>query len=226
MSYASPYIGRTGIIDAVLRSKIPLITSGQLTDPIERRLLFTGPPGVAKTDLARALALVIAEHPLNVEFRMGTQLNVEVVREWLRSAAYRPLYGRFQVKIMDELDTVPTTAITELRQYLDALPPGMVLFATTNKPVQQLAEPLQTRFMVYKFHGVQTTQVADYLQTRFPLAHGGGEGGDRVGEIFGGELGGADDAEFDDAGFGTGQADQGAGMETGLFKPVAAKAEF
>jgi len=34
MSYASPYIGRTGIIDAVLRSKIPLITSGQLTDPI------------------------------------------------------------------------------------------------------------------------------------------------------------------------------------------------
>ena len=168
MSYASPYIGRTGIIDAVLRSKIPLITSGQLTDPIERRLLFTGPPGVAKTDLARALALVIAEHPLNVEFRMGTQINVEVVREWLRSAAYRPLYGRFQVKIMDELDTVPTTAITELRQYLDALPPGMVLFATTNKPVQQLAEPLQTRFMVYKFHGVQTGQVAEFLQTRFP----------------------------------------------------------
>jgi len=37
---------------------------------MERRLLFTGPPGVAKTDLARALALVIAEHPLNVEFRM------------------------------------------------------------------------------------------------------------------------------------------------------------
>jgi hypothetical protein len=34
----------------------------------------------------------------------------------------------------------------------------MVLFATTNKPVQQLAEPLQTRFMVFKFHGVQTTQ--------------------------------------------------------------------
>jgi hypothetical protein len=29
-----------------------------------------------------------------------------------------------------------------------------------------VAEPLQTRFMVFKFHGVQTTQVADYLQTR------------------------------------------------------------
>jgi replication-associated recombination protein RarA len=166
--YTSPYIGRTGIVDAVLRSKIPLITSGQLTDPIERRILFTGPPGVAKTDLARTLASVIAEHPINVEFRMGTQVNVEVVRDWLRSAPYRPLYGRFLVKIMDELDTVPNTAITELRQYLDDLPPGVVIFATTNKAVQQLPEPLQTRFMVYKFQGVQTSQVAAYLTTKFP----------------------------------------------------------
>jgi hypothetical protein len=31
-----------------------------------------------------------------------------------------------------------------------------------------LPEPLQTRFMVYKFQGVQTSQVAAYLTTKFP----------------------------------------------------------
>ena len=145
--YISPYIGRTGLIDGVLRAKIPLITSGQLTDSLERRLLFTGPYGIGKTDLARALALLIAEHPLNVEFRMGTQVNVEVVRDWLRSAPYRPLFGGNFVKIIDEVDTVPTIAITELRQYLDDLPHGVVFFATSNKAPKELPEPLQTRFM-------------------------------------------------------------------------------
>jgi MoxR-like ATPase len=168
MSYTSAYIGRTGIVDAVIRSKIPLIKSGQLTDPLERRFLFTGPPGVAKTDLARALALVIAGHPVNVEFKMGTQINVELVRDWLRAAPYRPLFGEFFVKILDEVNTVPPAAITEVRQYFDELPRHVVVIATTNCAVNQLPEPLQTRFMVYKFQGVQTSQVAEFLASKFP----------------------------------------------------------
>ena len=166
--YTSPYIGRTGIVDAVIRSKIPLIKSGQLSDPLERRFLFTGPPGVAKTDLARSLALEIAGHPLNVEFRMGTQINVDLVRDWLRAAPYRPLFGDFFVKIMDEVNTVPPAAITEVRQYFDELPHHVVVIATTNLAVAELSAPLQTRFMVYKFQGVLTSQVAAFLQTRFP----------------------------------------------------------
>jgi flagellar motor switch protein FliG len=99
---------------------------------------------------------------------MGTQVNVEIVRDWLRSAPYRPIFGGMFVKVIDELDTVPPVSVTELRQYLDALPRGVVLFATTNKPIKELAEPLQTRFMVYKVQGVPTSQVAAYLQTKFP----------------------------------------------------------
>lgn len=166
--YTSPYIGRTGIVDAVIRSKIPLIKSGQLSDPLERRFIFTGPPGVAKTDLARSLALEIAGHPINVEFKMGTQVNVDLVRDWLRAAPYRPLFGDFFVKVMDEVNTVPPAAITEVRQYFDDLPRHVVVIATTNCAVNQLPEPLQTRFMVYKFQGVQISQVAAYLATKFP----------------------------------------------------------
>jgi MoxR-like ATPase len=168
MSYTSPYIGRTGIVDAVIRSKIPLIKSGQLSDPLERRFLFAGPPGVAKTDLARALALEIAGHPVNVEFKMGTQINVDLVRDWLRAAPYRPLFGEFFVKILDEVNKVPDVAITEVRQYFDELPRHCVVIATTNCAVNQLAEPLQTRFMVYKFQGVLISQVTDFLVVKFP----------------------------------------------------------
>ena len=167
MPYISPYIGRTGLVDAVIRSKIPMLQSGQL-EPLERRLLFSGPPGLAKTELADQLAHAIAGHPLNVEFRMGTQVNVELVRDWLRSAPYRPIFGGLFVKVIDEVDTIPPTAITEIRQYLDFLPRWVVIFATTNKLPNDLAPTLQTRFKVYKFQGVPTSQVAEYLTRRFP----------------------------------------------------------
>jgi DNA polymerase III delta prime subunit len=118
--------------------------------------------------LAKALAGEIAGHPINVDFRMGSQVNVEVVRDWLRNAPYRPLIGDMTVRLIDELDTVPTQAVTELREYLDALPPSVVFIATTNKSVRDLVEPLQTRFAVWKFDPVQTSVVADFLVQRFP----------------------------------------------------------
>jgi hypothetical protein len=42
----SRFIGKTGIIAQVLQTKIPLIKRGQIADPLERRLCFTGPPEV------------------------------------------------------------------------------------------------------------------------------------------------------------------------------------
>jgi len=164
----STFIGKTGLIGQVLHTKVPLIKRGELADPLERRLLFTGPPGVGKTELAKLLALELAGEPINVEFRMGSQVNVEVVRDWLRNAPYRPLLGDMTVRLIDELDTVPTLAVTELRQYLDALPRSVAVVATTNKTVKELVEPLQTRFAVWKFDGVQTSVVAEFLTRRFP----------------------------------------------------------
>jgi DNA polymerase III delta prime subunit len=164
----STFIGKTGLIGQVLHTKVPLIKRGELADPLERRLLFTGPPGVGKTELAKLLALELAGEPINVEFRMGSQVNVEVVRDWLRNAPYRPLLGDMTVRLIDELDTVPTLAVTELRQYLDALPRSVAVLATTNKTVKELVEPLQTRFAVWKFDGVQTSVVAEFLVRRFP----------------------------------------------------------
>src|ERR1043166_2492642 len=164
----SQFIGKTGLIGQVLQAKIPLIKRGEITDPLERRWVFTGPPGVGKTAWGKGLALELAGHPMNVDFRMGTQVNVEVVRDWLRNAPYRPLFGDMTVRFVDELDTVPTLAATELRESLDALPLSVMFIATTNKSVKELVEPLQTRFAVWKFDGVQTSVIAEFLTKRFP----------------------------------------------------------
>jgi len=165
----SQFIGKSGLIGQVLQSKISRLRTGAKTDPIERRWLFTGPPGVGKSELATLLAMEIAGHSLNVDKRMGSQISVEVVRDWGRNAAYRPLIGDMTVRFADEVETIPPAAVVELRGYLDDLPATVVFIATTNKAVKELQEPLQTRFQVWKFDPVPTSLICDYLIQKFPM---------------------------------------------------------
>jgi len=163
------FIGKTSLIGQVLQSKIPHLKGRMLTDPIERRWLLTGPPGVGKSELATLLALEIAGHSLNVDKRMGSQISVDVVRDWVRNAPYRPLIGDMTVRFADEIETIPPAAVVELRGYLDELPPSVVFIATTNRAVKELQEPLQTRFQVWKFDPVQTSLIGELLIQRFPM---------------------------------------------------------
>src|SRR5947199_2994453 len=95
------FIGKTGLIGHVLQSKISRIKSSSVLDPIERRWLFTGPAGVGKTELGMLLAREIAGHPLNVDKKIGSQISVEVVRDWVRNAPYHPLIGDMTVRFAD-----------------------------------------------------------------------------------------------------------------------------
>lgn len=161
------FIGRTGLVANVLKAQIPRLQQSVL-GPIERRLLFTGPPGIGKSDLARQFGVAVAGHSLNVDFRIGTSVSVDLVRDWSRSSPFRPLFGHRYVRGIDELDTVPAASLIELRDYLDNLPPTTLFIATTNKPIKQLAEPLQSRFKLWYFEPVPADAIRDLLIRRYP----------------------------------------------------------
>ena len=164
----SNFIGKTGIIADVLALKIKRLLAGELASPLDRRWLFTGPPGVGKSALAADLARSAAGHPLNVDFRMGTAVNVDIIRDWVQHGCYRPMLGDFTVRFIDEIDTTPSAAITELRGYLDTLPPSVLFIATTNRASNELAEPLQTRFQPWHFESVSAAEISALLIDRYP----------------------------------------------------------
>lgn len=161
------FIGKTRIIGQVIATKIPSIHQGN-TSPLERRLLFTGPPGVGKSALGKTLSELIAGHPLNIDRRIGSLMSVDIVRDWMQSAPYRPLMGRMYVKLVNEIESTPAAALMALRDYLDELPPSVAFIATTNRAVEDLQEQLQSRFKVHYFTAVTTDELAAHIAKLFP----------------------------------------------------------
>jgi replication-associated recombination protein RarA len=170
------YIGKTAAIAATLWRQIPKLQTA--TDPCERRYLFTGPPGLGKTDLAEHLAAALAGDTyervhagmaLNVESLNGQSCTVDVVRRWQDAGHYRPMFGACRVILVDEVDALSSAALNESRTYLDRMPLGTVFLATTNKPVNQLQEQLQSRFKVCYFETPKPAELQAWLTSTYQL---------------------------------------------------------
>lgn len=171
------YIGKTGKIATVLFKQIPNLKTSK--EPIDRRLLFTGPPGVGNTDLAEHLASELtgeaverirARLSVNVQLLNGQSCTIEIVRQWQERGIYRPLFGDCSVILVDEIDAISAAALNEIRTYLDRLPPTTIFIATTNKTIDDLQEQLQSRFQVFRFDKVADTDTAEYLVRNFSLS--------------------------------------------------------
>jgi DNA polymerase III delta prime subunit len=164
------WIGKTAKIAAMLWKQIPKLQT--TTDPCERRYLFTGEPGLAKTEVAEHLAAALsgeeyervhARMAVNVELVNGQSCTVDVVRAWSNAGHYRPLFGECRVQLVDEIDAISAAALNEIRSYLDRLPPATVFIATTNKGVGDLQEQLQSRFKVCYFDKVRDDEMLTWL---------------------------------------------------------------
>jgi DNA polymerase III delta prime subunit len=176
------FIGKTGLLQRALTLKahrlVERIRSGEEVPVGERRMLFTGPPGTGKTHLACQLACDLLESghvnkprklPLNCEHRNGGDVTVEVVREWNLQDCYRPMEGLLAVKFVDEIDGIGASALNSLRTYLDNLADHRVFLATTNLKVKDLQEQLQSRFQVFEFAPVTTSEIAAHLAAKYRL---------------------------------------------------------
>src|SRR5476651_787251 len=127
----SDYIGKSGKIAALLFNQIPKLTAPGCSIA-DRRYLFTGKPGLAKSAIAEMLGRALVTHELGIEAINGQSCSVDRIREWQFHGQFAPMFG-MRVQIIDEIDMASTAALSQLRTYLDRLPSKTVIIGTTNR---------------------------------------------------------------------------------------------
>jgi DNA polymerase III delta prime subunit len=162
----SDLIGKSGKIAALLLNQVPKLTAPGCSI-MDRRYLFTGKPGLAKSAIAEMLGRALVTHELGIEAINGQSCIVDRIREWQFHGQFAPMFG-MRVQIVDEIDMASTAALSQLRTYLDRLPSKTVFIGTTNRSVEDLPEQLQSRFKILFFDPISIELIAEWLQQKFP----------------------------------------------------------
>lgn len=156
-----------------MTTKTPLIgPAGKLADLFARtledesnvKLLFAGPPGIGKSDLAQRIAATLCGEKWGIETVNGRSMSIHLVREWGRDVATSSLFGTgWKVKIVDEIDTAPADAQDELLTFLDKLPPNRGFIATSNLDLEKLTPRFVTRLKRHEVGAPEPEEIARFL---------------------------------------------------------------
>lgn len=120
-------------------------------EPYASCWLLVGAPGVGKTTCALALAHELGCDPGgDMDVICASELSVESVRELLRGFSFRPMFGKWRVLVIEELETLHPQTQTLLKRGLEDLRPWVVVIATSND-TSKMQPALLQRFSTLHF---------------------------------------------------------------------------
>ena len=132
--------------------------AGQLADLFGRtlddgettrlKLLFTGAPGIGKTELANRIAASLTGDGgrYAIESVNGRKCTIHTVADWQRLVATSCMFGTgWRVFVVNEVDTCPADAQDLLLTFLDELPANCAFVATSNLDLDKLSRHRRAR---------------------------------------------------------------------------------
>lgn len=128
---------------------------GVLKKRTSQMFLFSGPPGVGKTTLARLVALSVGCLPRDtIEVDGASKTGIDDMRVLIADLAYKPIGGgKMKALIIDECQAISRAAVSSLLKATEEPPVHAVWILCTTEPAR-IPEALRTRASHYSLKPV------------------------------------------------------------------------